>query len=63
MSHTPERQAEVLLGGMRWARQSGIVRLVILWNLNFDGPAGDANAPYALVRRGWESVLAQQPIP
>ena len=57
MSHTPERQAEVLLGGMRWARQSGFVRLVILWNLNFDGPAGDANVPYALVREGWESLV------
>ena len=63
MSHTPERQVEVLLSGMRWARQSSFVRLVILWNLNFDGSASDPNAPYALVRRGWESVLAQQPIP
>ena len=57
MSHTPERQAEVLLGGMRWARQSGFVRLVILWNLNFDGPAGDANAPYALLRANYESPV------
>ncbi len=55
MSHTPERQTEVLLGGMRWARQSGVVRLVILWNLNFDGPVGDPNVPYALVREGFES--------
>lgn len=57
MSHTPERQTDVLLGGMRWARQSGFVRLVILWNLNFDGLVGDPNVPYALVRQGWESPM------
>ena len=55
MSHTPERQAEVLLDGMRWAKQSGTVRLVILWNLNFDGPVGDPNVPYVLVRDSWVS--------
>ena len=64
MSHTPERQAEVLLGGMRWARQSGFVRLVILWNLNFDGPAGDPNVLYALVQAnaGWQSPIVEQSV-
>ena len=62
MKHTPERQIQVLLDGMRWAKQSGTVRLVILWNLNFDGPVGDPNVPYALVRERFESpaVLAIQ---
>jgi len=57
MTHTAERQTEVLLSGMHWARQSGYVRLVFLWNLNFDGLASDPNTPYSLVRAGvgWES--------
>ena len=64
MSHTSEQQAEVLLGGMHWARQPGVVRLVILWNLNFDGPAGDPNVPYALVRAnaGWQSPIVEQSV-
>ncbi|NJM42560.1 MAG: hypothetical protein HC853_18370 [Anaerolineae bacterium] len=52
MSHTPERQAIVLTTGLDWARRSGYTRLVILWNLNFDGPTSDPNAPYALMRPG-----------
>ena len=58
MPHTPERQREVLVNGLRWARNSGYVRLVILWNLNYDGGADsatDPNAPYALTRNGWTS--------
>ncbi len=59
MSHTPERQAEALTHGLVWAKQSGYARLVILWNLNFDGTTSDPNAPYALVREGWESPAIQ----
>jgi hypothetical protein len=55
MSHTAERQAQVLVDGLRWSRQAGFVRLVILWNLNFNGAHTDPNAPYALVRSGWTS--------
>lgn len=55
MSHTAERQSHVLADGLRWARQAGFVRLVILWNLNFDGPHTDPNAPYALLRSGWSN--------
>lgn len=55
MSHTPESQAQVLTNGLRWAGQAGFVRLVILWNLNFDGAHTDPNAPYALMRNGWSS--------
>ena len=55
MSHTVEGQVHALTDGMKWAQQSGFVRLVILWNLNYAGPSDDPNAPYALVREGWES--------
>lgn len=59
MSHTPERQAEVLVGGLNWARRSGYARLVILWNLDYDGPPSDPNAPYALIREGWVSPAVE----
>ena len=55
MGHTVARQVSTLVGGIKWARHSGYVRLVILWNLNFDGTATDVNAPYALMRTGWTS--------
>jgi hypothetical protein len=55
MGHTAEQQAATLTRGIEWARRSGYVQLVILWNLNFDGPPTDPNAPYALVRPGWTS--------
>lgn len=57
IGHTAARQAEVLTESLRWARQSGYVRLVILWNLNFDGPTGDPNSAYALVRGETESTV------
>ena len=58
MTHTPEQQRDRLLNGMAWAQSSGYVRLVILWNLNYDGGtngANDPNAPYALLRKDWRS--------
>ena len=58
MGHTPEQQSEGLVHGMAWAQSSGYVRLVILWNLNYDGGtngASDPNAPYALLRNNWRS--------
>ena len=55
MAHTEEQQVKVLTEGIQWARSTGYVNLVILWNLDFDGPHTDPNAPYALMRKGWES--------
>jgi len=56
MSHTEAGQAAKLRDGMSWAAQTGIVRVVILWNLGFDYAAGgivgggsdDSNKLYAL---------------
>ena len=52
MAHNPERQADVLTSGLRWARQSGYTRLVILWNLNFSGSASDPNGAVCVGARG-----------
>jgi hypothetical protein len=54
-THTIEHEVKMLTGGIEWARRIGYVKLVILWNLNFDGPFTDVNAPYALLRPGWVS--------
>lgn len=50
MSYTPERRAVVLAEGQRWAVASGMVRLVIIWNLDYGGGPRDPNAVYALER-------------
>ena len=55
MGHTEALRSQKLVDGLRWARRSGYVRLVIVWNLDYDGPWSDPNAPYALVRDGWRS--------
>ena len=55
MTHTEEQQRDDLLRGMAWAQSSGYIRLVILWNLNYDGGVNDPNAPYALLRKNWRS--------
>ena len=56
MPHTEAQQAETLAAGVRWARDTGYVRLVIVWNWNYFTPnPDDANAPYALNRLGWRS--------
>ena len=59
MAHTMNEQATKFADWIQWAKQSGMVRLAIIWNLNFDGPARDPNAPYALVRPGWVSPAAE----
>ena len=51
-----DRQARVLGDDLRRAMQSDFVRLVTLWNLNFDGPPTGPNAPSALVRPNWTSL-------
>jgi hypothetical protein len=56
MRHTSSTQVAAFRDGLVWARAAGYVRLVIVWNLNYDGPASDPNAPYALVRKGWTSL-------
>jgi hypothetical protein len=65
MSHTETAQVETLGAGMAWAQRSGFVRMMILWNLNYDGDNDpkDPNAPYALLRDEWRSaVLGMVPI-
>lgn len=55
LRHTAEAQVRMIADGFTWARSSGFVRLVIVWNLDYWGPPSDPNAPYAYVRPGWES--------
>jgi hypothetical protein len=55
MRHTEQKQVQALAAGVRDARASRNVQLVIVWNLNYDGPHTDMNAPYALIRPGWKS--------
>ena len=56
MQHTEALQSSVLVAGVRWARQTGYVRLVILWNWTyFTANPIDTNAPYALTHPGWHS--------
>ncbi len=58
LAHTVETQSAALRTGLTWARASSTVRLVIVWNLNYDGgtaPNSDPNAIYALIRSGWRS--------
>ncbi|NJM39252.1 MAG: hypothetical protein HC853_00060 [Anaerolineae bacterium] len=56
-SHTAQRQGPHLVQGLDWARQSGFVRLVIVWNLDVYSSTGvtDCNVPYALWRSDWQS--------
>jgi hypothetical protein len=55
MHHTAMEQISTLTQGLSWAIASGFVRLVIVWNLDYWGQSSDPNAPYALIRPGWES--------
>lgn len=55
MRHTVEGQVGTFKRSFAWAKLSGYVRLVIVWNLDYWGPPSDPNAPYALIRPGWES--------
>jgi hypothetical protein len=55
MRHTVEGQVGTFKRSFAWAKLSGYVRLVIVWNLDYWGPPSDPNAPYALTRLGWES--------
>lgn len=48
MSHTEAGQAAKLRDGLSWAAQTGIVRIVVLWNLGFGGGSDDSNKLYAL---------------
>ncbi len=56
MGHTEAFRQQKLVDGLRWTKRSGYVRLVIVWNLDYDGAWSDPNAPYALRREGWESI-------
>jgi hypothetical protein len=55
--HTAQGQARHLVDGLKWARASGITKLVIVWNLDVYSPfdAKDCNAPYTLSRADWQS--------
>jgi hypothetical protein len=55
MRHTPAEQISTFVDGFAWAKSSGFVRLVIVWNLDYSGSPSDPNAPYALIGPGWES--------
>ena len=59
MGITQDEQTQTLLSSLQWARVSGYVRLVIVWNLDVYTSLGpdDFNAPYALWREsdGWQS--------
>ncbi len=60
MGITQGEQTQTLLASLKWARSSGYVRLVIIWNLDVYSSLGpdDFNAPYALWREGdgWQST-------
>ena len=46
---TLEQQAQWLVDGIRWAKaHPGLVRLVIVWNLNYFSDDGDPNSLYSL---------------
>jgi len=46
---TPEQQAQWLVDGLQWARaHPGVLRLVVVWNLNYYGGEDDPNSLYAL---------------
>jgi len=46
---TPEQQAQWLVDGIRWAKSHPeLVRLVIIWNLNYYGDDSDLNSLYSL---------------
>jgi hypothetical protein len=46
---TPEQQAQWLADGVRWVKSHpGIVRLLIVWNLNYYSDESDPNTLYAL---------------
>ncbi len=55
MRHTVAEQVSTFADGFAWAKSSGFVRLVIVWNLDYWGSPSDPNAPYALMRPDWES--------
>jgi hypothetical protein len=45
---TPEQQAQWLADGIRWTQaHPGLVRLVIVWNLNYYSDDGDPNSLYS----------------
>ena len=56
-THTPQGQANHLIDGLKWARASGMTKLMIVWNLDMYSAldAKDCNAPYALSRQDWQS--------
>ena len=46
---TPDQQAQWLVDGVHWAKaHPGVLRLTIVWNLNYYSDAGDPNSLYAL---------------
>ena len=46
---TPEQQAQWLVDGIRWTKaHPGLVRLVIVWNLNYYNDDSDPNSLYSL---------------
>jgi polysaccharide biosynthesis protein PslG len=46
---TPEQQAQWLVDGIRWTKaHPGLVRLVIVWNLNYYSDDSDPNSLYSL---------------
>jgi len=46
---TPEQQAQWLADGIRWTQaHAGLVRIVIVWNLNYYSDEGDPNSLYSL---------------
>jgi hypothetical protein len=53
--HIVVEQVSTFTQGFAWAKTSGFVRLVIVWNLDYWGPPSDPNSPFALIRPGWES--------
>ena len=46
---TPEQQAQWLVDGIQWAKaHPGLVRLVVVWNLNYFSDDNDPNSLYSL---------------
>jgi len=62
MAHDAQMQTKQLIAAMRFARDSGKVRLAILFNLDIEWGGKGTNAPYALVRDGdsWTSPAIDQ---
>jgi len=61
---TPEQQAQWLADGVRWAKaHPGLVRLVVVWNLNYFSDDSDPNSLYSLwtptgMRPAYEALRA-----